>query len=307
MVVINEKYIIGLYVLAAISTTSTASVIVTLLRNGSRNISSHLIFILHLYKLVEEISSLPNVYEENEFLCLSSAYFRVFASFGGVLASLFMVVTTYQLLFATLKASAKMELSGKISGFLLLFPAFVAVLPFSSNSYGVEYSHWCSFNHSPAGKGMAIGFYSLTSVVLLLSFSILCLIIWKVRKGSGLRYKIQRTLGLYVFITVCCWTPRTLLRFPAIGNPGAKIFIGASFSMTFIGGILYACMFAFEKRALERFEAYYRQQKALTEESSMFSLLGDGDDDDCDADGGVGKASYRVPAQDQKMTWGVSN
>jgi hypothetical protein len=213
----SDPLMVFFLVIACISMVSTSAVIYHIYtRLNFDDLRVPLLFFMHVSVLLEDLSTLPYAFSWNNQLCDIFGWLHFYSGFWNI-----NIVTL--LGFHYLAGITSGKWSHKINkyinkyGFRLsFFLPMITLLPFSTDSYGKSNDHWCTLpSGSRQSNNWAIAvFYSWIWTLILVNiiqFSYSFYQSWKFDKE--LCKRLMLTIGLYIFVTILCWLPRTIPRF----------------------------------------------------------------------------------------------
>eukprot|EP01036_Dinobryon_divergens_P033792 gene33792-43668_t len=156
-------------------------------------------------------------------------------------------------------------------------PLFLAVLPFSTNSFGSPSDDPDNDDYpfcTVLGRQWNLSVnYGMVWLVLFPSLACVCYTIAQAyRSDPDVGNKLLTRIGFYYLIALCSWIPRTACTLIQLfGNRSAASY--ASTHMTFyLGGILYFLVFTSERTALLQFEQFLKSiNSSASEVSKSFS------------------------------------
>jgi hypothetical protein len=211
---VNHQQAIIFFVIASISTVfSFLSMRVIWIHGNSKSVSSQLLLLLHATLLLEEVSTLPYTYSGNSGLCKTFGFIHIYSGLANIVViGLLTLHYCNHVLFSNLEISH--FLSNTKYYWIFGFP-LIALLPFSTNSYGTEQDVWCTITSSSKDGQVWFVAAQFLWIWVILVFSI-CMIIYVVYRASqldhGVAHSIFSSIGIYVFVSVLCWIPRSLTK-----------------------------------------------------------------------------------------------
>jgi hypothetical protein len=145
---------------------------------------------------------------------------------------------------------------------LNLFVPLIALLPLSSDSYGLVETNWCSYTNAPAGVRWNIGLLLVSLCINGVAIIINCSVIARLLKNDPGNYrtvlKVVRGSTLYCFVTVGCWIPKMFtfnsgeFDVEGVGIQTARFF-------TFLACFCYFVIYVLERETMIAFEAYVQE------------------------------------------------
>lgn len=253
-------YFIFYYIVAGFSFAGNLAVTGIILHHGIRSSYCRLIFYLHFTQLLQGVASLVNIYENIGWICKFMAALRAYSSIANVTASFFLTISAHDLIFRRGGMNpSSYQLPWWQSVIIFAFP-MITLLPLITDTYGVEGVYWCSFqSNDPHNLVWSIAvFYAWIWLLILISALFLGLLLWKVRRDPQMKQRILQTLGVYSFIGIITWTPRSLVRLGLITDDFTAVY--TAFLFVYISGILYVFTYSFEMVALIAFEDFLNSE-----------------------------------------------
>jgi hypothetical protein len=211
----DEGQVIVFFLIACGATIGSTYSLYFIWKYGSRtSISSQLLLALHLTLLLEEIFTYPYAYTSQPNLCRAIGFFHFYSGLANIMVT--GLLTTH---FANYLLFSNVNITHVILTYktwiIVGFP-LITLLPFSTNSYGRTNDHWCSaIGYEETSRIWAIAvFYGWAWIVILYSFSLITYVIHRAHVlDNTLMTKVFSSVGIYVFVTILCWIPRTIPRF----------------------------------------------------------------------------------------------
>lgn len=247
----DPTYII-FYVVAAISFICSCYVTASIMKFGSDAPSTKLVLYIHITLLIEDISSLPYIFNYNDILCKIMGFIHIYSGLANVVVVGSMMLT-YRYLFIedTWHIS---EFIVKWADYLVFVFPLITVLPFSTDSFGEEDGNtWCGLGNSDqtAQIWIVCVFYGWVLVILLASTGSLINTIWTVYKADPeMALKLFNSIGIYATITILSWIPRGISKISRL-----KTFQSVwGYYFIYFSGFFYFLVFLSEKRSLELLE-----------------------------------------------------
>jgi hypothetical protein len=236
------------YVFAAVSTLCSIGVIVSILKVGFDTSPSKLVLCLHLTMLVENLTSIPDLYCMNNGLCSFLGFLRTYFGVSNALV-LLMIVLHYRFIFIIDQFNIKDFISMHREKIIFFTPIFT-ILPFSTNSYGATRGIWCSVksdNISDDIWSFAIYYIWIMAIVCFSALTMLDTIFQVYLADKSLAQSLVKSTGMYAVVLILSWLPRILARFNVISYINGNIFL-------YFSGIAYGIIYISERNSLSLFE-----------------------------------------------------
>jgi len=247
------------YTLAGVSGACSVLVSATLCLYGSlRTPATRLLLLVHLTLFLEELSSLPYIYNPVESLCDTVSFLHFYSGLANAVA-VGLLVISYRYHFFEEKADS-VKLVFKYSVLLVLGFPLITVLPFITDSYSNNNDVWCTMQvHTKTTNIWAIAiFYFPAWSILLISTIILVYTMCQVYSiDQEIGSNMFSTTGMYSIISILAWIPRSIARF--INYGGGEVDNNAflyAYIPVYVAGILYTCVFLREKKSLLLFDRW---------------------------------------------------
>ena len=247
------------YALAGVSGACSILVSATLCLYGSlRTPATRLLLLVHVTLFLEELSSLPYVYNGVEFLCSAVSFFHFYSGLANAVA-VGLLVVSYRYHFFEEKAES-VKLIFKYSVLLVLGFPLITLLPFATDSYTNNNEVWCTMQVDTQTTNIwAIAvFYFWAWTILLISTFILIYTMYQVYSiDQEIGSNMFSTTGMYSIISIVAWIPRSVARFINFRGGGMDnmAFLYA-YIPVYVAGILYTCVFLREKKSLLLFDRW---------------------------------------------------
>lgn len=244
---LNQLYI-AFYVVSAFSFLCVTFVMCTIKRYGSASISSRLISYLHFTLLLQNIATLPYVYNGNSAICQIMGFLRYYSGLANIVI-VGLMVQTYKFLFLEDVYHLSPRIDKYAEYVVFIFP-LITVLPFCMNMYATTDLTWCV---EPLETGFDylwfwVAFYFWSTTIIIYSAFSLFNTVWTVYNTDRvLGRKLVKTVGFYVVISLVVWVFLTISSFNLINNVW-------NFLIVDISGIVYFLLFLTEKKALKLLE-----------------------------------------------------
>jgi hypothetical protein len=178
------------------------------------SLSSRLLLGLHITVFLEELTSLPFIFAVDNNLCKAFGFFHFYTGLANITVTCILTLHyCNHIFFSNVWLSTTIDRYFNIVSFC--FP-LITLLPFVTDSYHSTNANWCSLpssNHIANEWSIAV-FYSWVWFMLLGSLSLICYVMYRARLlDKSVSKKVFSSFGIYVFITVLCWLPRSAPRF----------------------------------------------------------------------------------------------
>lgn len=241
-------------VIVGISMVMSLFVTASIVRFGSKTISTKLVLHLHITLLIEEITCIPYAYTGNHGLCEFVGFVHLYAGMANSLVIFFMMVV-YRYLFV--------EDTWQVSKFiirrlliLIYITPLISALPFTTTSYGTVGSAWCDIQNSTDKSAIwaTVLFFGWICAFIVLSALMFFFTVWRVYKTDPeMATKLASSIGQYSIISILTWLPRIVAREHTLDKEYANLVV-------YISGILYFLIFMRQKSALKLFEIFSQEQ-----------------------------------------------
>lgn len=247
----DPTYII-FYIVAAISFVCSVYVTASILKFGSDAPSTKLVLFIHITLLIEDISSLPYVFNYNDNLCKIMGFIHIYSGLANVVVVGSMMVT-YRYLFIedTWHICAFIV---KWANYLVFAFPLITLLPFITDSFGEEDGNtWCGLGNKNdiARIWIICVFYGWILIILISSSASLINTIWTVYKADPeMALKLFNSIGLYATITILSWIPRGISKIKMIDTFQSVW----GYYFIYFSGFFYFLVFLSEKRSLQLLE-----------------------------------------------------
>ena len=245
------------FIVAAISAICSLFVASTLWFCGSlRTAATQLLLLVHLTLLMEEVSSLPYLFNDSSGLCTTMAFLRFYSGLGNAM-SLGLLVISYRYHFMEDTIGIIPFIEKYCTSIVGILP-LITLLPFVTNSYKNNNEVWCFMETDTIVSNMwaFLVFYAWAWVILIFSTIVLVYTIYEVCMIDKEMGKLLcSTTGMYATISILAWIPRSVARFAHFGQRdlGNEAYLYAYFPI-YIAGIIYTFVFMREKSALLLFD-----------------------------------------------------
>lgn len=241
--------LIAYYCITSLSIVGSAFVSATIIKFGSNTLSTKLVLYLHISQILQDIFVLPKVFTGDVVLCKIAGWLHIYSGMANIIVVAMMAIT-YRHLFFFDQYKIQPFMTKYVTYLVFGFP-LVSVLPFSTNSYGKVKNDMCSF-HKHNEIFWFIGFLIwsvMTGIMcIVLMLTTLCGVF---RSDKTYGMQLLKTLGIYSIATMILWIPRFVMNVMNYSNYDNLQFTDF---LTSIAGIIYCCIFLFEKKSLKIFE-----------------------------------------------------
>jgi hypothetical protein len=253
----NDPLLIIYYIIASLGIIGSLHVLITILHTfkSKNSCFTILLLLLHFSLLAEEIFALPNVFNHDETVCeIAESFFEYFGLMNIIVVGLLVYAHRWSILDPSVQVPARSMKIGEVV--IILFPMIV-FLPFIDRVYEMpDNSPWCSVpyadSQSSSGKWF-LGVY-LAWVWLVLLGSVLSSVDLMIRlslTSKRLLRSYLTTVGLYTVVSLCCWIPRSIVRF-AGDDTNAIRFV--AYIPIYLSGMMYTVIFKRSQERIEQFE-----------------------------------------------------
>lgn len=246
---------IPFFVLVAVSMSMSLFTCATILKFGSKTISTKLVLYLHVTLLLEELSTIPYLYNGNHGLCEFMGFLHLYSGMTNSVVVLFMTLI-YRYIFIEDTYKVSQFITARLE-FLIFIPSLVSALPFTTSSYGEVESAWCDIENSTDSSAIwaTLLFFGWICTLIVISGIVFCVTVWRVHKTDPeMAKRLLRTIGLYGMVSVVAWLPRVVSREHVMRKEYGNIIV-------FISGVLYFFIFLQQKSALKLFEVFMAQNE----------------------------------------------
>ncbi len=239
----EEVQAIIFFLIACSATVGSSWSLYFIWKYGSQSsISSQLLLALHLTLLIEEVVSYPYAYTGNANLCRTTGFFHFYSGLANIMVTgLLTLHFSNYLLFSNVTIT-HIIFTYKwwiIAGFPL-----ITLLPFSTDAYGRTNDHWCTAKGDvKSAQIWAVAvFYGWAWIIILASFCLIVYVIYRARTLDNSSFKmIFSSIGIYDFVTIVCWIPRTVPRFLILfwhinANPSLQLWTAMP---VYLSGLFY--------------------------------------------------------------------
>ena len=216
--------------------------------------SSRLVFYLHTTLLVQDIASLPIIYNSITALCITMAFFHVFTGLcNALITGLLGLLYRYNFRSDEIKV---MDFINKYCEYVVFIPSLISFLPLSTESYDKDDEPFCTMS------SIVWNFTVLYGVVWMILLPSLALTIHTIvtvyRSFPEMGRKLFSRLGFYYIIALISWIPRTAFRVAQSAGSVSEMEYYAAFHLsTYVAGILYFVVFMSELESLRMFEQLF--------------------------------------------------
>lgn len=266
--------LIAVFSLAIVSLLLTSYVLYFLLRRSTRSNFSKAILYLHVTQVIDVISSLPNIYSNDDSLCAFIGFLHYYSGLANVCSGAAINIVLYRSLFVSegFDSLAK-YLKYWHEIFVFVFP-LLTILPFSTGSYGnTIYDDdvslgWCSMKRGNVGTGWAFGvLYAWVWLILFSSSCCFTLVLYRVyRTYSDLAPKLIKLFGIYPLVLACSWSMRSMRRITMIA--ALKLEPSSFYNIPiYISGIVYFCVF------LTKYEVWKEYEERMAPVSNVLDVV----------------------------------
>jgi hypothetical protein len=140
----SDPLMITLFTIAAVSALCTLCVLMHLfVTHPVMDIRILLIFLLHATVLMEDISNLPIVYNGSNVICHFMGWLHYYTGFANILVVSFLSVHHFGYLNIESHSHLINRYIRKYSVYMIFGLPLITLLPFITNSYGLETEIWC--------------------------------------------------------------------------------------------------------------------------------------------------------------------
>ena len=275
----TTSFFIAFFAIAALSTTCSTVVTYLILKPLSsvsdfRNLSasSRLVFYLHATLLIQDIASLPIIYNPVRDLCITMAFFHIFTgSCNALIMGLQGLLYRYYLLTDKFKVT---EWINKYCEYVVFIPPLISFLPLSTGAYDEDDEPYCTMSTTVWNFTVL---YGLVWAILLPSLALVVhTIVTVYRSFPEMGSSLFSRLGFYYLITLVSWVPRTAFRIAqSAGAISAMDYYAVFHLSTYIAGILYFFVFVSEMESLRMFEQFFNFNPEEGVEFSPSIVFGD--------------------------------
>lgn len=246
--------------MASLSIFASLCVLVSLGSQKKLSLLARSIGYLHFTQIIDEFSTLPNVFNSNSNACKAMGFFHYYSSLGNICVCTSLFVLLYSF---TIYGLDNPLLENKfiwLELFVFFFP-MITVLPFASNDYGStsnsQNTDLCTLLGGHSGNEWSVGIlYFWVWLMLIVQIGIFGAVLfgsWK-RGDLDMCFRIFRTAGYYPIVCFVCWIPRTIQRVASLSNLTSLLPWLFNFPI-YVCGIAYAAVYFYEYSSFLDFEA----------------------------------------------------
>lgn len=246
---VHNRYI-PFFIIAAISMAMSVFVSVSILKFGSRTVSTKLVLYLFITLLLEEIASIPYAYEYSHGFCSFVGFVHMYSSMSNVVV-VFLMILIYRYIFVEDTKGVTNIIVARLE--LLVFgPSLIALFPLITNSYGVVDTVWCDIQTDNYASSVWATLFFFCWICLFIFLSTLAFLrtVWRVHKSDPeMAHKLVCSIGQYGITSVITWIPRIIARKHIIDKEYGNMIV-------FLSGICLFVIFLRQKAALKLFELF---------------------------------------------------
>lgn len=246
---VHNRYI-PFFIIAAISMAMIVFASISIIKFGSRTVSTKLVLYLFVTLLIEEFSSIPYAFEYNSGFCQFVGFLHMYSSMSNVVV-VFLMMLIYRYMFIEDTLGISKVIASKLE--LIVFgPSLLALFPLSTHCYGVVDTVWCDLQSDDKFSRLwaTLMFFCWILVFIVLSGFVFLATVWKVHKSDPeMAHKLVCSIGQYGITSVITWIPRIVARKHIIDKEYANLIV-------FLSGICLFIIFLRQKKALKLFELF---------------------------------------------------
>jgi hypothetical protein len=252
----HQAAFIAYYVVAGVSAVCSVFVSATLCLYGSlKTTATQLLLLLHITLLLEEISSLPFVFNDVRGICTAVAFLHFYSGLANAVAVGLLVISyRYHFMEDTLGVTQFIE---KYSNYLVGVLPLITLLPLTTGSYSNHNDVWCTMQTDSFLTNLwaFVIFYFWAWPILIFSTIVLYYTMHQVYSiDREIGFKLFSTTGMYAIVSILSWVPRTVARFSTFGRKLDNTSFLYAYFPVYIAGIIYTLVFIREKKALLLFD-----------------------------------------------------
>jgi hypothetical protein len=235
------------------------------------------LMLLHISLICEELTALPFVYNSNNDLCTTAAFFHFYVGLSYVV-SIALLVVSYRYHFFSDSFGLNAFIQKWTMCIITIFP-LITLLPFINRSYANHDGPWCTASSDHGDHDWEVGvFYIWVWLLLACSATFLSLTMYQILKiDPAMGWKVFSTSGTYAAISIFAWIPRTIAQIANYRQ--ARLTTNEwvySYLPLYSAGILYTLVFLTEKKALMLFDRNFHLEAGCDDgrHGSTFSFEG---------------------------------
>lgn len=260
------------YVFGGISLIANVAVIFDLIKGGKFTTSfTHIIFALHVSIIVEEIVTLPYVFNDIHTICIIAELIHYYCVLLHMVCVACLVLTYYSALFED-RYNFRDFLENYGIYLIYLFPSIILFRLCDNNYQNVQYP-FCVIHAATFEALYLFTYYIWVWSVLAGSnlFVIFATYHIYIKSDAMIASRFLFSVGLYILAAIIGWLPTTVISL-AFSNPnddGSTDQRMGSYVPVYASGLLYAFLFFKDRHSIFQFEAYSRSERQATKDDGF--------------------------------------
>jgi hypothetical protein len=260
------------YIFGAVSLILNGAVLADMWKGGKFATSfTHIIFALHVSIVVEEIVTLPYVFNDIQAICIIAELIHYYCVLLHMVCVACLILTYYSALFED-RYNFRDFLEKYGIYLIYLFPCIILFRLCDSNYENVQYP-FCVIHAATFDALYLFTYYLWVWFVLAGSVLFVMFASYHIyRKSDALiAWRFICSVGVYILAALIGWLPTTIIAL-AFSNPnddGSTDQRMGSYVPVYASGLIYAFIFFKDRHSIFQFEAYSRNERQATKDEGF--------------------------------------
>jgi hypothetical protein len=244
----SDPWLVSLLVIASVGLLCLLIVIIHMYFFGNwSELRITLLMMLHVTLFFKNLADLPTAWKDNLGLCKFMGCLHCYSSISNIIVIALLSAHHYSYINAENYAERINEFIRKYGFMLIVVIPLIAVLPFSTDSYGISLGQWCDLpaTNNTANDWDLVLFFYPSLIILFITSIQLSYSTYRVAKYEPeLFMTLFLSTGSYILISVVVLVPRIVFRLSH-----SKSFTSSNVNAVItlmpleLAGILYFCVY----------------------------------------------------------------